>query len=174
MKISAGSTPHPPAPAHKITRGRFQTLSSPQEVFRSISQPTQVWRKGVDWPRDLRGATPANQIPSSPNATRWIGPRCPPPHLSASGASWGLWTDWGWGSPLHHFPPRLRKVRAGKYSLSDSGRGGWSRPQTPHSSRPGREEAGPRFLRGGRALVALPAPPNPCRPPLPAPPGAAP
>lgn len=63
------------------------------------------------------------------------------------------------GESLPHFPPQLRKVWAGKYSLSDSRRAGVSCPLTPHSQRSG--EGGRGSDSRGRAGLGKPFQPPP-------------
>lgn len=116
------------------------------------------------------------QVCLSLEATRRVPPRSPPPHLPPARLG-ECWTDWGWGSWRYHFPPQLWKVRAGKYSLFDSGGGpggGVAPPYTPlPAARPG--GGGAQILGGeGRASVAFPAStPTPADLRLPPPPAAA-
>lgn len=168
--------PPPSTTGAQNHRGRFQTLSSPQEVFRSISELAERWGNGAHWSRNLQGASPAKQVPFSPEATRRVRPWSPP---SASGASRGILDrlGLGWGSSRHHFPPQLRKVRAGEYSLFDSGGGrGGRAPLHPTPSRQAGRGRGPDS--GGRAGLSslssppradLRLPPPPAAPPQPPP-----
>lgn len=78
--------PPPSSTGAQNHRGRFQTLPSPQEVFRSISELAERsdGGKGVAWPRHLQGASPAKRVPFTPEATWRVRSRPtphPPPHL---------------------------------------------------------------------------------------------
>lgn len=83
-------------------------LKSPRS-FPLYLRVDQGWGKGVDWPRNLRGATPAKRVPLLTREDAAGGTAAPP---ICPDASWGVLDRMGLGELT--FPPQLKKVWAGK------------------------------------------------------------